>query len=185
MLKHSRGLGIVALAVLLSACGAEATPSPVVASLGTAGTSAPATSSAQSDAGRPQMRLDDTPEDRKRLGQPYTNCLKQHGVKVLTGRGPDSLEQTGEPKEAYQACAGLIPLFPPELDPTKNVHFADQFRDQINCMRAKGAKVHSVEDTSVFAHGLTWTYDDGVTQTLSEAQLDEVDHACQLKAFGH
>jgi hypothetical protein len=74
MPKHARGVGIVALAVLLSACGAEATQSPGVASLGGAETSVPPTSSAQSEAGRPQMRLDDTPEDRKRLGQPYTNC---------------------------------------------------------------------------------------------------------------
>jgi len=172
----------LAAVLLLAACGSTPQSAPKVPSLASAPPSAPATKGGETTAGRPQIRLDSTEDETVALWDTYADCLVKHGVKELTGDGMAPaigthrpLDQSGEPKAAYVACAGKKPLGPPELDENLNPNYAAQWNDNVQCLRKKGVKVHVTEPGS-------WTYD--ASDTVVPDNLPELEKQCLLETFG-
>ncbi|MFD8612212.1 hypothetical protein [Streptomyces sp. NPDC059631] len=131
------------------------------------------------DAGRPRLRLDSTDEERNRYWHYYAACLKDHGHKMITARGPDSIDDTDNSptaKAAEQACKNKLPLQPPELERETNPHFDDQYRAYVKCLNRNGLKVTALPDNS------GWTYDGD--STLSQTEQDTVDKKCTMEEFG-
>jgi hypothetical protein len=128
---------------------------------------------------RPQLRLDTSDEESNRLFTAYDDCLVAHGVKVnpVDQPGPAGpgrrLDQSGEPKSAYVACAAKLPQQPPELDPAINPQYAEQWNDDVRCLRKHGMKVHVTEPGS-------YTYDDNTSPEVPAS----LEHECLLEAFG-
>ncbi|MCZ7376294.1 hypothetical protein [Micromonospora sp. WMMC250] len=192
---HRVAVGLAAvtlLAVALAGCGGDADKETAggtgdVASLTTP--SAPASTTGAAVNGRPQLRLDTTDEEETQLWETYKICLHEHGVKKNEGRAPGptgsgtglSLDQSGEPKAAYVACAGKMPLQPPELDRDRNPNYVSQWNDYVQCLRGHGLKIHSLPD------GSGWTYDDGVadpTNGLEGAAMAKLERDCTMEIFG-
>ncbi|MFG1871910.1 hypothetical protein [Micromonospora arborensis] len=188
---------VTLLAVALTGCGGGASSADKgtasgtgdVASLTTPSAPASATPAGGAANGRPQLRLDTTDEEEQQLWETYKVCLHEHGVQKNEGRsagvvGPGtglSLDQSGEPKAAYVACADKLPLQPPELDREKNPNYASQWNDYVQCLRGHGMKIHSLPDAS------GWTYDDGVADPangLEGPALSKVDKECTMEIFG-
>ncbi|MFB9902353.1 hypothetical protein [Allokutzneria oryzae] len=183
----NRSLGaVLVLAGLLTACGANpAVQPPQVASLpgATSGAATMTTSSAADrDSGRPQIRLDSTPEDINRAWKPYNICLKDNGHRMYAGRAdgtsPDYNDKSDTAKTALRTCAGKLPMQPPETDRATNPSYLDDYRDYMKCLTGRGLAVHAIEP-----YGTGWTYDDGVTQTLSSEQQQKVELDCKVEAF--
>ncbi|SNT65643.1 hypothetical protein SAMN05421812_12492 [Asanoa hainanensis] len=191
----TRSTSLLAVAVLLAAalagCGGTSTTdtgSGQVASLTTPDVTASATGAA-TDGGRPQLRLDSTDEEENALWQAYNVCLFEHGVKKNEGRSAGaagdgtglSLDQSGEPKAAYVACQNKLPLQPPELDRDKNPNYVSQWNDYVQCLRKRGANIHSLPD------GSGWTWDDDVNTAgpgLDEDELPKAEKDCTMEIFG-
>ncbi|MET7997681.1 hypothetical protein ABZU76_43040 [Amycolatopsis sp. NPDC005232] len=182
--------------VLLSACsGSPAAPQVATLDTGSASAGSPASSATttDSDAGRPQLRLDSSTEETQSYWDAYDSCLRTNGHAVLDGRhsGPvgdpnsppalDMNDDSPQSKKAEEACKAKLPLQPPELSPRTNPKFNDQFHDMVKCMTDKGAHVHVAPDTSVDADGLTWQIDDGSSDTYDN--LDKLADQCQKQAF--
>ncbi|MFF7047883.1 hypothetical protein ACFY94_05850 [Streptomyces griseorubiginosus] len=130
------------------------------------------------DDGRPQLRLDSSEEEKDRYWHLYAACLKDHGHKMLTARGPDSIDQSDHSataKAATKACANKLPLQPPELDKATNPHYDDDYRAYVKCLNREGLKVTALPDNS------GWTYDGNTT--MSAARQSQVDRSCTLEAF--
>lgn len=171
----------VAALLLLGACGSptDSSSNNQVASLA----SATATATAQSPVERPQLRLDTSDTERNRLFTAYDDCLVAHGVKVnpvnqpgAAGNGPGRrLDQSGEPKSAYVACADKLPMQPPELDEDRNPNYAAQWNDNVKCLRAHGLMVHVTKPGE-------WTYDS--SDTVIPANQKAIEKDCLLEAFG-
>jgi hypothetical protein len=140
--------------------------------------------------GRPQMRLDDSPERRAALIGAWDACLIAHGAKRATGRtapGPSGkpaypVAAEPVPAAAKDACEHKLPLEPPELNPSLNPHYRADSIANVKCLRAHGVKVHLVADTSVDADGLAWTYDSSTTKVPDD--MAQIENTCQLAAFG-
>ncbi|MEV4616700.1 hypothetical protein AB0K43_29520 [Kitasatospora sp. NPDC049258] len=135
----------------------------------TAGAGSPA-ASAGADAGRPQLRLDSTPEESQQLYQAFYSCLAQHGFPTYNNKPIDPL--TKHP-EAYDACRSKEPLEPPETDPAKNPHYQDNLRTEIACENAKGLR------TSVSPDGLFPSFDEPMP-----GNWGDVAATCHKEAFG-
>ncbi|WP_422738795.1 hypothetical protein ACN263_05840 [Micromonospora sp. WMMD729] len=193
MTTAPRRVGLTALtlfATVLAGCGggkSDADGTPDVASLAT-GSAVPSASATTAAAGRPQLRLDMNEDEKQRLWNTYNYCLRDHGVRenkersagAPKGSGIISLDQSGEPKAAYVACADKLPLQPPELDEEKNPNYVIQWNDYVQCLRGRGMKIHSLPD------GSGWTYDDGVADPsggLQGAAYDKAERECTLEAF--
>lgn len=181
-MKILLGLAIAA-AALLGACAAPSAQAPQVASLpSTAATSSVDTSPPPApDTGRPQLRLDSSDADVQQAWQGYYACVKAHGHKMWRWNGvesPDQNDHSATAKAAEQACTGKMPQEPPELDQARNPHYLDQYHAYLTCLTSHDVAVHA---TDPFGSG--WTFDDGVTQKLSETQRNKVDHDCQLASF--
>ncbi|MGC4876693.1 hypothetical protein ACLQ26_10595 [Micromonospora sp. DT43] len=194
MTKAPRRLGLAVLtlfAAVLAGCDPETSDTGStadVASLATASAAPSASASGAAGNGRPQLRLDMNEDEKQRLWNTYNYCLRDHGVRELKersagapkGSGIISLDQSGEPKAAYVACADKLPLQPPELDEEKNPNYASQWNDYVQCLRGRGMKIHSLPD------GSGWTYDDGVDDPsggLEGAVYDKAEKECTLEAF--
>ncbi|MFF5500049.1 hypothetical protein [Streptomyces aquilus] len=180
-------LGVAALlsgALLLTGCGESTDDNPEprkVASLesGTPTGKPSASVAPDAESGRPQLRLDSSDAERDHYWHLYATCLKDHGHKMLPQRGPDSVDDTDQSptaRAATKACAGKLPLQPPELDRETNPHYDDDYRAYVKCLNREGLKVRALPDNS------GWTYD-GQT-TLSSARQTEVDKSCTMEAFG-
>ncbi|MCU1683366.1 MAG: hypothetical protein JWQ81_4105 [Amycolatopsis sp.] len=176
---------LFATAAVLSACGGAAnSAAPQVASLpGSGAPSASATTSSPStvdQSQRPQLRLDSTQEEIVAAGKPYDICLKEHGHKMIAGRGdgnsPDQHDDTDTAKAAVAACAGKLPIQPPEMDQSTNPHFLDDYHDWITCLNAKGVPV---TPTDPFGSGWTFTSQ----PTVGEAQEQKIEQDCKIGAF--
>jgi len=177
---------VVAVAIsVLSGCGGGSggagKPGDDVASLSDPRASAEsAKSSAASDSvsGRPQLRLDSTPDEERRLTNAWASCLKDHGVKTYTKSGPGGdwtfpdTDASPYPASA-KVCASKQPRQPAETDPTRNPHYADDFRDWIKCMNSRGLKVVALPDNS------GWNY----ASEKNPPNADEIENDCELKAF--
>ncbi|MBM2614434.1 hypothetical protein JIG36_02530 [Actinoplanes sp. LDG1-06] len=165
-------------ALLAGACSSAPPTQDQVATL-----SSPAASSAPAkNTTRPQLRLDTSDEEAQRYWTAYDDCLVANGVKVnvVDQAGPAGndvrrLDQSGEPRSAYKACAGKLPLQPPELDEDINPHYASQWNDNVRCLREHGLMVHVTNPGE-------WTYDDG--DNPLPANQDELEESCLLEAFG-
>ncbi|MBB5890521.1 hypothetical protein [Kutzneria kofuensis] len=182
--------GAALATVTLAACGSTPPP-PQVASLATSNATATSTPSTSDDSKRPQLRLDSSDDDVNAVWKAYYACLKDNGHKMLTGRGdehagvydpsgtsPDMNDDSPPSVAARKACKDKLPLQPPELDQSRNPHYLDQYHAYMTCLTSHDLAVHA---TDPFGSG--WTYDDGVTQKLSESQQRQVDHDCQLSSF--
>ncbi|MFE0629270.1 hypothetical protein ACFW3D_20210 [Streptomyces sp. NPDC058864] len=137
------------------------------------------TPSADSEQGRPQLRLDSSDAERDRYWNAYAGCLKDHGHKMILERGPYSIDQNDNSptaKAAEKTCAGKLPLQPPELRRDSNPHYDDDYRAYIKCLNSHGLKVVALPDNS------GWNYD-GQT-TLSDTEQTKVDKNCTMEAFG-
>jgi len=175
-------IAFAAAVLALAACGSPAdTGGDQVATLASAAPStAPPAASATAD--RPQLRLDTSTEEANRFWTAYNDCLLKHGVKTnsdragAVGAGPGvALDDSGEPKSAYTACAVKLPRQPPELDEDLNPNFAQQWNDNVKCLRAHGLMVHVTNPGE-------WTYDSSdIPVPDNEA---EIENACELEAFG-
>lgn len=192
-----RTAAVLLTCVVLSACGgAEAETSGGSGDIASLVTSAPTNSAGAgqkaADTGRPQLRLDMSEEEGERLWTTYKVCLRDHGVAVIQrGAGgpgavapdgstnPLSLDQSGEPKEAYVACANKLPLQPPELDPEKNPEYADQWNDFIRCLRGHGIKMHATSPGNA-----TWDDDVDGDSGAGRADLGKIEKECTMEVFG-
>jgi hypothetical protein len=169
---------------LLAACGGSGghgnsgSDDKDVASIGSPSASGAPRQSADSDAGRPQLRLDTSDAERTRLNGIYLDCLRDHGVPGGYKPGSKQWFPGGGATQnaaAYRACLGKEPLQPPELDPARNPHYLDDFRTYIRCLNDGGLKVKGLAD------GSGWNYDG--QSSLTQAQQDKLDHDCELKAY--
>ncbi|GAA0587089.1 hypothetical protein GCM10010172_85210 [Paractinoplanes ferrugineus] len=164
--------------MVLSGCSEPAPARSEVATVASpaAGKPVPAgPSTTQAGPQRPQLRLDMSDEEQKRLYTAYDDCLVGHGVQVLVDR-PDGrrIDDSGEPKSAYTACAIKLPLQPKELDPDTNPKFPEQWQDNVRCLRKHGLKVHVTEPGE-------WTYDDDFQHVPDQ---DKLEKDCLQEAFG-
>lgn len=168
---------VIAGALFLGACHQASAASPQVASLDSAPASDPSATGSAAVSGRPQLRLDTSDQEAQRLWTVYNDCLVGHGVKVLVDLGDKGrrIDQSGEPKSAYTACAGKLPQQPPELDADRNPNFAAQWNDNVKCLRAHGLMVHVTNPGE-------WTYDSA--DTVVPADEDAIEKDCLLEAFG-
>ncbi|MFG1651171.1 hypothetical protein ACGFIE_14700 [Micromonospora sp. NPDC049275] len=195
-MTNARRVGLATLTLITTALGGcggaesdDAARTADVASLATGSAAPTASASGGTATGRPQLRLDMTEEEEERFWYTYQVCLRDNGVKELKERSAGaaaggkriiSLDQSGEPKAAYVACADKLPLQPPELDEEKNPNYAAQWNDYVQCLRGRGMKIHSLPD------GSGWTYDDGVADPsggLQGAAYDKAEKECTMEAF--
>ncbi|MFI9388308.1 hypothetical protein [Kutzneria sp. NPDC052558] len=175
-------LAAFAAVASLSACSTTTATLPQVASLETSGTAAPSsTTSAAPAAEQPYIRLDATQDEIAQMFKGWYACLKDNGHKMIVGRGsPDFQSNTPADQAAVQACKNKHPYGPDEMDPKKNPHYYDDYHAYMKCLPEHGLMVHAIDP-----FGTGWTYDDGVSQKLSEAQMDKVQLDCQVQSFGN
>lgn len=175
-------LGLLALAVMaaLSACATTTSPAaPQVASIGTSSAVPTGATTGSAATGRPQWRLDSTEAEVKALWMSYWACLGDHGHKMIDQRGTADMDShTPADKAAEDACANKMPLEPDELDQKKNPHYLDEYHTYMTCLTSHDVAVHAIDP-----FGSGWTFDDGVTQKLTEDQRNKVDKDCQIQAF--
>lgn len=143
-------------------------------------------SPADSDAGRPRIRLDTTQLEEIRMYQGYLRCLKDHGVPIYSkgNKMPEAdpgtlwfpnMDVAKERPEVEKACLGKKPLHPPELDPQKNPDYMDDYSEWIACDNRRGLKVDPLPD------GGGWNYKPGTTPPRN---ADQIDKECMIEAFG-
>lgn len=186
---------LTVLAFPLTACGHDTNSDPSVATVVTA---SPASSSrpAAAVAGRPQLRLDSSDAERWRLNQVWWTCLKNAGAPVIVlptdkarsrgipGYQPGDVMPSfqgyldTDPKftEPRQKCVDKEPLSPPELDPKRNPHYVDDYKNEIDCMRAAGLTVTTMKDPD-------GADDFQVQSDLDGAERDKLIDDCKMKAF--
>jgi hypothetical protein len=181
---------LLAVFLLVSACSSPPADEPRVASVETGGSVVSSTTPPVD--GRPQLRLDSSAEEVNLAWQNYYLCLQEHGHKMLNGRtdehagpagdqkvtSPDMEDDSPESVAAKKACENKLPLQPPELDQATNPHYLDDYHEYMTCLTDGGLKVHPIEP-----FGTGWTYDDGVTQTLTPDAQQKLEHDCQVEAF--
>jgi hypothetical protein len=175
---------IAAAVVLLGACSSTPKEAPEVATLQSTSPAAAAATPGTTAVVGIQLRLDTTEAERLKYFDAYQKCLFDNGVKkkprdggsvgAVAAEGQWQLDDSGEPKSAYTACANKKPLEPIELDQNRNPDFAAQWEDNVRCLREHGVMVHTTKPGE-------WTYDDGKPVPDDAAQIER---DCMLKAFG-
>jgi hypothetical protein len=185
--RHFALAAVTAGLLALAACssGGSGSAAPQVAALPSSGsnsaTQAPTTAVT---AGRPQERLDDTPQQHEAQIHAWDVCLLANGA-TTEGAAGEAGDRTPIkepiPKQAYTACIGKEPLGAPELDPNQNPNYRQDWRNEISCLRSRGDMVHLTQDTSVDPHGLSFTYDDNAPPP--PANEEQIENSCELAAF--
>ena len=149
-------------------------------STGSGGGSSAKPSASSSDGGRPQLRMDTSQAEVQRLDAVYFGCLHDHGVPSAHKPGSGNTWSPGgdatKYPAAYKACASKQPLQPPEEDPAKNPHYADDFRADIKCLNDGGLGVHALSTPG------EWTFD-SPTPTMSDAQEQKLQRKCELQSY--
>lgn len=191
--RHATALSVAALACgFLTACGtaqaadAPGTPAPAPVSAGHASATRPATAQAaapaaaqteskpaQATKSRPQLRLDSSEAEVRKLREAYAGCLREHGM-PSKGTWPKAAE-----KSARAACERLRPLLPPELDPAKNPNYAKSVRIEAKCLQDHGFDVHLVKVDGPAKLGWRYRSVPGPDVDISKIQND-----CRVKAYG-
>ncbi|MEU6341459.1 hypothetical protein ABZ883_10995 [Streptomyces sp. NPDC046977] len=194
--RTSRSLGaaaVLAAALLLTGCAGSPAPAgdtagrDDVASLRTPAAPAEAPSPSATarpgnpGTGRPQLRLDMTDAETQVYWDGYGKCLKEHGHRMVLGRGPYSVDQNDTSptaRAAERACAGKLPEQPPETQPETNPHYAEDSRAFFRCAARAGLRIHPV------AGG--WTYDENGAHgtAMSARKQEEIELSCKVEAFG-
>ncbi|MFF3562181.1 hypothetical protein ACFYXS_19290 [Streptomyces sp. NPDC002574] len=186
---------VLAAALLLAGCGGSSSPGgdtaagkDDVASLQTAsapaagdespasGAPAPSTAPGQ---GRPQLRLDMTDAETQVYWEGYWKCLKEHGHKMILQRGPYSVDQNDNSptaKAAEKACAGKMPLQPPETERETNPDFDEDYRAYVTCLNDGGLHVTALPGNT------GWNFTG--TNTMSDEKMADLDLSCKVKSFG-
>lgn len=203
-----RFLPLLAFVALLAAC--SATPAgPSVASLAAApppassgapssdgsgapgATPTPTPTSSGGDvqvSGRPQLRMDDSPDRVRALWNAYNQCLVDNGAQRNTGQAPGAAGPGQNqvvvvvepvPAAAKAACADKLPEQPPQLDPALNPRYHDDFVAWVACIRDRGVAIHM---TTAANGGLGWTFDNDHVQVPDD--MSRIQDECQLQAFG-
>ncbi|MFJ8596558.1 hypothetical protein [Streptomyces sp. NPDC093598] len=132
------------------------------------------------DAGRPQLRLDTSPEEENRLEQIYFTCLRDEGVPMTrTAEGtlmPDKTRMSDSNSFAaeYGACRSKAPLPPPEFDAEKNPDWDEGFRKWLTCMNERGLKVKALPD----GRGFTF-----LPMKVVPPDVQKIQDECQKKGF--
>ncbi|MFS8204232.1 hypothetical protein ACLVWQ_36870 [Streptomyces sp. CWNU-52B] len=165
----------------LTACGEDSGSDTAVASVSDSGSPSSGTERAKKtadpDAGRPQLRLDTSEEEKMRLFNVWSSCIEAHGVPmqkvVKDGRHVPDNSDPGFPA-AQKACIAKLPLDPPELDRAKNPHYLDDFRAQIACLHKAGVMVEAMSD------GEGYSYPSG---EIDVPNLQELEKHCLIEAF--
>lgn len=173
---------VLALATL-TACGqntASGTDGASVTDTGTAPSEkARGKQNPDPDAGRPQLRLDTSEEEKTRLFNVWAACIHEHGVPtqgiVKDGRDVPDQSHRAYPAAA-EACITRLPLDPPELDRTKNPHYMDDFRAEIACLHKAGVKAEPMAD----GEGYTWP-----SGEVNVPNLPELQRRCHIEAFSN
>ncbi|MFK4105120.1 hypothetical protein ACI2L1_34655 [Streptomyces sp. NPDC019531] len=167
--------------------GGEANDDGVASINDPSGSGASAKATADADSGRPQLRLDTSDEEATRLFAVWTACLHDKGVPGGHKPGAGDTWFVSEPAAKYpaqyKACQSKQPLQPPELVPSTNPHYVDDFRAWVKCMNDKGMKVHMIPDHSAGTDDYSFTYDEGYVPTISEAEENKIQGNCQREAF--
>ncbi|MCY1649544.1 MULTISPECIES: hypothetical protein [Streptomyces] len=188
--------GAVAAVMLLAGCsGSDVNEEPGVDSVDrSTGTAEKAESGSgggadadvdDSEAGRPQRRMDTSAVEELRMSQGYFQCLKSHGVRIgeigskVEGADPDLLAWPGvdvsvEHPDAEKKCLGKKPLPPAETDPERNPNYMSDYAEYIQCMNEKGLKVDPLPN------GEGWNYKAGTTPPRN---ADQIDQECMIEAF--
>jgi hypothetical protein len=128
-----------------------------------------------------QIRLDMTDDEEMAVIQAYTHCLKDQGVPSYSkAKGIVFPSGTADKYPAqFKACESKKPIQPPELDPHKNPHYMDQYREWIRCMNDRGFAVDPLPD------GSGWNYSDRPGRVdPASSQSRRIEWDCRLEAFG-
>lgn len=174
--------GVIAVATALAtltSCGNSTSSNGVqVASLRSGNNSA-STSATSGDAEAGiQERLDDSAQRQGELLGAYENCLHDHGApgtwipEIKTWKVPLD-DPTKVTASELQACASKKPIPPPELDPTKNPHYAEDVQADAQCARNHGISITIGSDG-------WWMPTDP-----NQPNLGTVTRQCLLQAFGN
>ncbi|MET7568800.1 hypothetical protein ABZT04_09875 [Streptomyces sp. NPDC005492] len=150
------------------------------------GSDSSAKANAGADSGRPQLRLDTSDEESARLEAVWTACLHDEGAPTGHKPGSTAWSIDGNLEKypaAVKACQSKQPLPPPELDPSTNPHYVDDSRAYVKCLNDHGIKVHMIQDHSAGTDALSWTFNEGYVQTVSQAEFDKIDEKCEREAF--
>jgi hypothetical protein len=176
--------GLLALAACGSSGGSDPAQPQVAALPGNGASTANQAPATTVTAGRPQERLDDTPQQHEALIHAWDVCLLANGATTegATGIAGDRTPiREPIPKQALDACLSKEPLGPPELDPGLNPDYRQDWLADIACLRSHGVMVHLTQDTSAGPNGLAWTFDDNAPPLPpNEPQLED---QCELSAF--
>jgi hypothetical protein len=168
--------------LLLAGCGRGSTaPPPQVASVRSSTSPASAvTTSADPEAGRPQLRVDTSQDERRRLTNVWSSCLKTQGVATYTkggwvfpAKGEDDLPA------AFKACHRKQPRQPASQDPARNPHYEQDNRDWIRCINKKSPviKIRETPDG--------WTYvKDYDPNDADDDAFNRIVTDCESEAFG-
>ena len=181
--RHATAISLAALACgFLTACsaaeaaGAPGTPAPVPAGhVSATRTAAAQTAStpAHTTKPRPQLRLNSSAAEVRKLREAYAGCLREHGM-PSKGTWSKAAE-----KSARAACERLRPLLPPELDPTKNPNYAKSVRIEAQCLQDHGFDVHLVKVAGPAKFG--WRY---ASVPGDDVDIAKIQDDCRMKAFG-
>lgn len=140
---HVKMVGLAVLLLSLAACGGQSEASePQVATIPGATMSASTGPRSSSSGADRQLPLGATKQEIDRVYDAYYACWMQHGVPSAPGENGGPLLSYKMNQEKYQpavdACADKEPLGAPELDPHQNPNFADNLREQLQCVRSRG-----------------------------------------------
>lgn len=130
----------MAALLTLTACG-TAEQTTQVASLQTSGSS-PTSSAAPQDE-RPRERIDATPEEKKRISEPYAKCMTENGIPVGGPRKEGHLSSEEYKRvwpKAWEKCEKFFPLPAWEFD-KNNPESMDYIHRVVECLRKAGASV--------------------------------------------
>jgi hypothetical protein len=170
--------------VLIAGCSSSQPKSPEVASIATPGSAASTAPTAPStptgdvvDAGRPRHRVDETPEDSKKLIAPWTACMKAHGADM--DQQPHSIAGaeawSAAHADAGKACVGKLPLLPWGED-RANPAYQDNLHKWVQCMTSQGMSVVETPDDSESP----WHFGDGKQPPNS----DKIEQTCEVQVMG-
>ena len=146
-------------------------------------TSGPASStspSADPDGQRPQLRVDSSEEDRIRLNNIWTSCLRDQGVPTYQkGKWLFPGNDKDDFKAEFKTCQSKQPRQPASEDPARNPHYAKDNRNWIKCIN-RDSPVIKIRETP---DGWTYVKDYGANDAR-EAAFERTVRACELEAFG-
>ena len=191
-----------ALAILLAGCsdgGGAGAPEAGVASLAgqapqaSASGAAQASTSAEIDSRRPQLRVDTSDAEKERLLGVWGLCLKSKGVptyeKDTSDTGTRLVLTEARPADypaQFKACADKQPVWPAALDPNRNPHYAEDNRNWLKCInRESPIKVVEADpDIGPRADPQAYSSASAAARKEFDEKFERIYTECQYEAFG-